>query len=262
MKTEKKVEKETEKKSEEKAKKEAEKKIEKKILLLNIFIVILVITGIVLYIVKSPEKIEGHKIYNMGDTIKTSLYEISVKDVTFSKQICTSPYHRTNEGHEEFFKPITEVGLEELDGAYPIHSNLYRPYYLNAQDGEILVTIEYTIKNISSDRISLETIDATSQFTLIYDKEYNFTNDLNDYNNTKRIYIEKTKKDSNGEEYKVWSNDDYFLNPLSEAVRVREYIQIPDTIMKDNASLVLKKEFKATTNMQIGTREPIYVKIR
>lgn len=212
----------------------------------------------------SEKNDKWHKTYTLNETIKTNCYEICFTGLYLQDSICTySGYMK--EYHEDFFrKPTQQHGTEYY----------YSSYFntLKANEGELFATIEYTIKNITTEPIEYNNLEATNKFSLIYDDEYTFTDNtpLSEENNNaknnnyfSKIYVQKSKKDEKGETIYYWSNnrEDFKLNPISEPITIREYIRVPDTILKDNKSVTIKKYFrKDNKEMYTTDTEPIYVK--
>lgn len=201
---------------------------------------------------------ETHKTYAIGETITTDLYEICFKEISFNDIICFNNYHDTETGHEEFLKAIQP---QDPSDTYN-HDNMqyYNAYNTKktATSGMTFVTIEYTIKNISSDLIDLIGLEAYSKFTLTYDDNYNFVDNSTSTSKTPEThcYVEVI-----GENTKVWNTTQtlYRLNPLSDAIRVREYIMTSDVVKNEDKSLVLMKQFRGTDLMK---NDEIYIKIR
>lgn len=135
-------------------------------------------------------------------------------------------------------------------------------------DGQIFATIEYEIKNITKEPILLGELEALNKFSLLYDNDYEFTDNSSTTEKTTlmNIYVQKTRiGQDDGQTYYYWTNDttSYKLNPLSDALRVREYIKTDDTILKDNKPITIKKDFRtAIYNDDFHTydKEPIYIK--
>lgn len=206
----------------------------------------------------SQKENKKHKTYTLNETIKTDCYEICFTGFYLQDNMCVY-YSYEEESHEDFFKKPTQH-LE--------NTSFINFYNKKAPEGEVFATIEYTIKNTTTEPIEYSNLEATNKFSLIYDDEYTFTDNtpLSEGTNKNffmRIYIEKDMTKDNGEIIKYWSNnqENFKLNPLSEPITIREYIRVSDTILKDNKSVTIKKYFrKDNKEMYTTDTEPIYVK--
>ena len=203
---------------------------------------------------KYEKKEKSHKTYTLNDTITTDLYEIKFTGFYLQDTMCasTNPY---KDGHEDFFKKPTQHGQNE---------NTY--WTKKATDGQIFATIEYEIKNITKEPISLGDLEALNKFSLLYDDDYVFTDNstTTEKTNLMNIYVYKTTNIEGGQKF-LWSNDanNYKLNPLSDALKVREYIKVDDTILKDNKPITIKKDFRTAIYddaFYSYDKEPIYVR--
>lgn len=254
-----------------------------------VVIILLLVTGISCFylgrysIKKSLEKTNSSisqetennspKTYNLNETIKTNLFEICFKDISFNDTICTYQYHHTETGHEEFLKSIQTYDIAEDSGDFPMiyHESNKNSYIIsherNASDKMTLVTIEYTIKNISQNMIDLSQYESFSKFSLIYDKDYNFVDNTTSNSNSNIMFVEAQTTNANTQEtYNIWNNVNMTshplkLNPLSDEVRVRECIMTSDVIKNEEKSLVLLKQVRNTA-LQVNENDSLYIKIR
>lgn len=221
----------------------------------------------------SEKNDKKHKTYTLNDTIKTNCYEICFTGLYLQDTICI--YNGTDEEiHEDFFKKPIQHEKTKVDYRKWHESDeyFYSTTTKKAPEGEIFATIEYTIKNTTTEPIEYSNLEATNKFQLIYDDEYTFTDETptneetyNAKNNNffSKIYVQKDRKDANGNIVKGWSNtqNDFKLNPLDEPITIREYIRVSDNILKDNKSVTIKKYFrKDNKEMYTTDTEPIYVK--
>ena len=269
------------------------KKMESKKVLWNLLvIVLLIITGVSCFFLgrvsykNSLKKYnvdynytdkadKRHKTYTLNETIKTDCYEICFTGFYLEEEICIlSGTDNGGESHEDFLKKPTqhEKIKENYNKWYGSDSMYYYNYAKKSPEGEIFATIEYNIKNITTEPIEYNNLEATNKFSLVYDDEYTFTDNTplseenanaQNKNFFSKIYVEKDKTNDNGEIIKSWSNNqtDFKLNPLSKPITIREYIRVSDNILKDDKSITIKKYFrKDNKEMYTTDAEPIYVK--
>ena len=269
------------------------KKMEsKKVLWILLVIVLLIITGVSCFFLGrvsyknslkknnvdynyTDKADKRHKTYTLNETIKTDCYEICFTGFYLEEEICIlSGTDNGGESHEDFFKkPTQHEKIKENYNKWYGSDSMY--YYNDAKkspEGEIFATIEYNIKNITTEPIEYNNLEATNKFSLVYDDEYTFTDNTplseenanaQNKNFFSKIYVEKDKTNDNGEIIKSWSNNqtDFKLNPLSKPITIREYIRVSDTILKDNKSITIKKYFrKDNTQIYNYETEPIYIK--
>ena len=226
-------------------------------------------------VAESNGNFDSKKTYELNENIKTDLFEICFKEISFNDTICTMQYHKAEEGHEEFLKAIQKRDVSE--GTYgkdflgyehigELKSHISGSNYdeKSASDGMTFVTIEYTIKNISPDMIDLKDYESFSKFSLIYDNKYNFVdNTATTSNNLTNFFVES----ENGDDYKIWkyiTNTNYEgckLNHLSDEIRVREYIMTSNVVKNEDKNLILKKVVR-NTPQEITTNDEICVRIR
>ena len=234
------------------------KKMEsKKILWILLVIVLLIITGVSCFFLgrvsykNSLKKYnvdynytdkadKRHKTYTLNETIKTDCYEICFTGFYLEEEICIlSGTDNGGESHEDFFKKPTqhEKIKENYNKWYGSDSMYYYNYAKKSPEGEIFATIEYNIKNITTEPIEYNNLEATNKFSLVYDDEYTFTDNTplseenanaQNKNFFSKIYVEKDKTNDNGEIIKDGSNrvdaETFNLGQYNEATKHREHL--------------------------------------
>lgn len=202
------------------------------------------------------KKEKSHKTYTLNETITTNLYEIKFTGFYLQDYMCATT-NSYKGGHDDFLRKPTQHGEND----YTFSSK-------RANDGQIFATIEYEIKNITKEPILLGELEALNKFSLLYDDDFNFTDNSSttEKDTLTNIYVQKTRTGDSGELYYFWTDNPtyYKLNPLSDALKIREYIKIDDTILKDNKPITIKKDFRTAIyddDFHTYDKEPIFVKV-
>ena len=186
--------------------------------------------------------------------------------IEFNQQIC----YNTN--HDNYlFAAENDIALESHKE--PNYLNTTSQGTILASEGEVFATIEYTLKNISNEKVDLRSIDAVSKFKFIYDNNYTFEDDRGSSEIKKDDIGAKIRslnsknsfnKEYNTQEYNWYTSDsDYILNPLSDEIVLREYIRVPEKVANDTEKrLILTKEFSNSNSLVEFERESVYIIIR
>lgn len=201
-----------------------------------IVIIILAIVGIVFFTGKGGGNGETkEEIHEIGETVNTGNWKITLTDVQYGKKIST------NLSSEDYSLPTDQSGN-------------------NAKEGSLFCTITYNIEYLGTTNAEL-----FPTFQLVFDNNYIIKNndDLTDC-----LYIRNDLPNGYkvGKSFKeLWKKEglSYEFQPLNSELTVREVMEVPENIFKDEEkSLTLRKDLHKPDNIIKGTGESVKYKIR
>lgn len=175
-------------------------------------IIVIAIVAIVFFIVKAKTE---NEIYEIGETVKTKDWEITLLDVQYGKQRSTSL------SHEDFLLPED-------------NSTVTLPYYESVKQGNTAVIITYNIKFLGKADTYL-----MAGFKLDFDNGY-IIEDNTDM--IPSLYIRNNIQEESSQSLWEIKNSSYEFQPYSNELKIREYIVIPDNVANDTEKpLILMK---------------------
>lgn len=186
---------------------EQEKKKSKLKIIIPIAIVILAVVGIVIF--ASNKGIPGAKEYQIGETVTTSDFEITLKDIQYGESLCGLSQRA------EYLQP----------GDYGTTDNWssYKSPYI-AENGRVLVSISFNLKYTGKKKTSYQ------------------PNIVLDYNNGYTFDYKENKPLNNYYSVNVGTNGNYQWNyetrhdfePLStNYLEFRTYVDVPKEVMEN-----------------------------
>lgn len=189
-----------------------EKKKSKLKIIMPIIVIAIAIVAIVFFIGQAKTE---DKIYEIGETVKTKDWEITLIDVQYGKQRSKSL------SHEDFLLPEDD-------------STVTLPSYESVKQGNTAVIITYNIKFLGKADTSL-----MAGFKLDFDNGY-IIEDNTDM--IPSLYIRNNIQEESYQSLWEIKNTSYEFQPYSSELKIREYIEIPDNVANDTEKpLILMK---------------------
>jgi len=188
------------------------KKLNFKTIIPIIIAIIIVITVgcVVTSKLSNPSEITSNTVktkkeYNVGDTVSTKAWEITLMDVQYGKTLQNSL------SHEDYCLPIENAS-----------------YSKSAEEENIFVVITYKVKFLGKNNTYFD-----AGFNLQYGDGYNITNTSN---LMPCLQIRNNVEDGTmvGNTYKsLWDikNGEYKFSPLEDEKIIREFIEVPENII-------------------------------
>lgn len=196
-------------------------------------VVVLAIVGIVFLTGKgSGNELTKEKIYEIGETVKTEEWEFTLTNVQYGKKRSISL------AHEDYLLPED-------------NSTVTAPSYESTTQGNTVVVITYNIKFLGKANTRLH-----AGFKLDFDNGYIIENNSNisPSFHIRNDLPEGYKIDNSYQALWEIKNYDYEFKPLTNELKIREYIEIPDNVANDTEKpLILKKGLRKSGSIVVNS---------